>query len=224
MSNNIQRPILYSFRRCPYAMRARLGIVISGISVELREILLKDKPQEMLDISAKGTVPVLQLLDGSVLDESLDILYWALAHPEAHKSAKSLSQGASLSEMKQLIGQNDQQFKASLDGYKYSIRFPDKTELEHRQDCEVFLQILEQRLASGENLFGKQVSVADIAIFPFIRQFAGVDRQWFDSSAFKNVRSWLARHLESETFVLVMKKYPLWKDDKQIVTVFPNSE
>src|SRR5690554_5339291 len=163
-------PILYSFRRCPYAMRARLGILFAGLQVELREIVLRNKPAQMLAISPKGTVPVLQLPDGQVIDESLDIMRCALQlqDPQQLLDESTLTQGYAL------IEQNDRQFKHWLDRYKYADRYPEMTQLEYRLQGEVFLQQLEQ-LLNQSFLLGDKISLADIGIMPFIRQFAHVD-------------------------------------------------
>lgn len=221
MINNTQLPILYSFRRCPYAMRARLGIAIAQVPVEIREILLRDKPDEMVMLSPKATVPVLQLVKGEVLDESLDIMYWALTQSPQNTQAQQLMNPAHMSKAKNLIKTNDEQFKANLDRYKYAVRFPEKTEQDYRTDCENFLRQLEQLLEKNQFLCGDQLSVADIGIFPFIRQFAGVDRQWFEASRYTHLRKWLKQCVESEKFIQVMKKFPLWKENRPEVTVFP---
>lgn len=198
---------MYSFRRCPYAIRARLAIAISLQSVNLREIILKDKPQQMLAISSKGTVPVLLLEDGSILDESLDIMVWALE--------KSDPQGwlnNNLPEMLNLIDINDFQFKRYLDKYKYADRFPEHSEVFYRDQAEEFLMDLEERLHRNSFLFGKQITLADMAIFPFVRQFAHVDRTWFAHAPYPHLQDWLRKLLNSPLFNSVMDKYPLWLD------------
>lgn len=202
-------PVLYSFRRCPYAMRARLAIAGSGTQVEIREILLKQKPAEMLAASPKGTVPVLVLSDGTVIDESIDIMRWALEQNDpAHWRTTDETR---LIQAEALIFENDQEFKPCLDHYKYAIRFPEKSEAEHRQSGLAFIEKLEKQLTHNTHLFGDNPSYADMAIFPFIRQFAGVDRQWFDNSPYPNVKRWLADHLQSELFANVMQKLPPWQ-------------
>ncbi|CAH1204119.1 Glutathione S-transferase [Candidatus Nitrotoga sp. BS] len=208
-------PILYSFRRCPYAIRARLAIEASGVMVELREILLRDKPVQMTSISEKATVPVLVLPDGKFLDESLDIIYWALEQNDPQNLLLIERQ----QDISQLILKNDSQFKLKLDKYKYAVRSPEKSVQEHRAECEFFLMELEERLMSNSYLLGAQLSVADIAIFPFIRQFASVDTNWFDASQFVFLRSWLRSCVESSAFERIMKKYIPWKQglDKVIV-------
>lgn len=205
------RPILYSFRRCPYAIRARLALYLSKTEVELREIVLKNKPDSMLHYSPKGTVPVLVVnaternLD--VIDESLDIMHWALAiNDPTHLLNKDLD------EMKVLIDLNDGEFKHFLDRYKYADRYPEQTEIQYREQAEQFIQRLEARLKDKTHLLGDQLSFADIAILPFIRQFAHVDLKWFEQSPYPQVRRWLNEFKSSELFTAVMKKYPAWQE------------
>jgi glutathione S-transferase len=201
---------LYSFRRCPYAMRARLAIAYSGQSVQLREILLKEKPTEMLESSSKGTVPVLVLQNGEVLDESLDIMGWALSlnDPEQWLSGN-------IHAMLALIDENDFQFKAWLDRYKYANRFPEHSEAFYREQCEDFLMQLEQRLRTTDYLFSNKLSIADIAIFPFIRQFAAVDPIWFQQAPYLYIQKWLAYLINHPLFKSIMTKYPTWLMSKQ---------
>jgi len=195
-------PILYSFRRCPYAMRARMAIMASGVKVRLREILLKDKPEEMLAASAKGTVPVL-VLDGGVIDESLEVMTWALAKndPEDWLSRQDNA----------LIAENDGPFKLHLDRYKYSTRYEGADAQEHRAAGFEFLQALDKRLAGQDYLHGAERGFSDIAIFPFVRQFRIADKDWFDAAPIPNVQRWLKELMESPLFNSVMTKYPLWK-------------
>ena len=210
-------PVLYSFRRCPYAMRARLAIKYAGIEVELREVLLAAKPAQMLQCSPKGTVPVLQLPSGRIIDESMDIINWALAinDPQLWLSDQQNVQ----METRQLIACNDGEFKQHLDRYKYADRFPEHSADHYRQQGEVFLQQLEQRLMATEFLFGANIGVADVALFPFIRQFAFVDRDWFEASEYTGLRAWLQRLLAWPLFVDVMGKYPPWKPADKPVTL-----
>ncbi|AKX44541.1 glutathione S-transferase [Thiopseudomonas alkaliphila] len=206
-------PILYSFRRCPYAMRARLGILFAGLQVELREIVLRNKPAQMLAISPKGTVPVLQLPDGQVIDESLDIMRWALQQqdPQQLLDESTLTQGYAL------VEQNDRQFKHWLDRYKYADRYPEMTQLEYRLQGEVFLQQLEQLLLNQSFLLGDKISLADIGIMPFIRQFAHVDRQVFAELPYPNLQRWLNAWLQHPLFLQVMHKYQPWQEDDPVV-------
>lgn len=182
-------PILYSFRRCPYAMRARLALSISHQVCELREVVLRDKPQEMLDISPKGTVPVLIDVDGSVLEESLDIMLWALgkSDPEGWLSPEQ----GSMATMQALIADCDGGFKYHLDRYKYAQRYEEADAQRHRTEGSQFLEKLNDQLASTAYLFGQRVSWADRAIAPFVRQFANTDRTWFDAQPWPNLQRWM---------------------------------
>lgn len=202
-------PILYSFRRCPYAIRTRLALRYAGIQVELREVVLRDKPQQMLEISPKGEVPVLLLDDGRVIDESLDIISWALEQNDVDDWL--LKNESFIQPMLDLIAQNDNVFKQHLDHYKYADRFPEYPADYYRQQGEVFLEQLESRLAKTPYLFGDRVSLADACIFPFIRQFAFVDKDWFDNSRYTNLHNWLENWLNSPLFLSVMHKYAQWK-------------
>ena len=203
-------PVLYSFRRCPYAMRARMAIAVSRTPVFLREIILRDKPEEMLAASPKGTVPVLVLEDGTVIDESLDVMDWALerADPEEWRASGKGDTAA----MRVLIAENDGPFKHHLDRYKYAARYENADAEFHRAEGEKFLRSLNERLQKADYLFGANRSLADAAIFPFIRQFRIADEAWFDSQDFDALHQWLQRHLDWPLFMSVMKKYPLWKD------------
>jgi glutathione S-transferase len=187
-------------------MRARLALHVSGQAVEHREILLRDKPQAMLDASPKGTVPVLVLPDDTVLDESLDIMRWALARndPEDWLADSAQSQA--------LIATCDGPFKHHLDRYKYASRYENADAEQHRSKACDFLDELDQRLAGQANLHGDSMRLADAAIFPFVRQFAMTDRDWFDAQAFVRVRAWLDRHLASPRFATIMAKHPLWQN------------
>jgi len=202
-------PVLYSFRRCPYAMRARMALVYSGVTFELREIVLKNKPQEMLNASPKGTVPVLILPTGTVVDESLDVMKWALSmnDPDDWVMQTSLELTHSLNA---LIQKNDHEFKGYLDRYKYADRYPECSMKHYRGQGEVFLLELERKLQSSLYLFGDQLTLADVAIMPFIRQFAHVDIDWFRQTPYKKLQAWLDDFLQSTLFNRVMKKYPLW--------------
>lgn len=210
------RPILYSFRRCPYAMRARMAIAASGIECRLREVVLRDKPAEMLEASPKGTVPVVVAPDGKVIEESLDVMAWALAQNDAEQWLVP-AQG-SRAEMDTLIAECDGPFKRALDRYKYPDRYEDEgiDRDEQRAFGLAFLQKLNAQLAGQSQLFGARVSLADIAIFPFIRQFANTDRTWFDAQDLPHLQAWLSGHLESARFKLIMPKYPQWQSgDKE---------
>ena len=198
------KPILYTFRRCPYAIRARLAIEISGVEVDLREVDLRNKPQALLDCSPKGTVPVLQLADGTVIDESLDIMRWALAINDPQRWMNDANREAE-TETRRLIDENDGSFKIQLDRYKYPNRHPGHTAEIYRDEAGKFLQVLCLRLVRHGYLMGERQSLADAAIFPFVRQFAHVDREWFYATYDGALASWLDRHLNSPLFLSVMQ-------------------
>ncbi|MBW8076557.1 MAG: glutathione S-transferase [Gallionella sp.] len=205
----MSRPILYSFRRCPYAMRARCALVTSGISVEHREVMLRDKPAAMLAASPKGSVPVLVLADGQVIDESWDIMLWALRQhdPQGWLGKDGLYAQAALP----WVHENDTGFKRALDRYKYPERFPEHPQEAYRAMGEAFLQRLEQRLTVTPYLLGNTLSVADAALLPFVRQFSAVDSDWFASAPYPKLRGWLERFTSSELFAQVMQKTPVWQ-------------
>lgn len=206
-------PLLYSFRRCPYAMRARLGLLFAELPVELREIVLKNKPAQMLEISPKGTVPVLQLVDGTVIAESVEIMRWAL---EQQDPQGLLVASVSL-QAKALIEQNDNDFKHWLNRYKYADRHPERTQIEYRQQGEVFLQLLESLLTKNTYLLGSSPSIADIGIMPFVRQFAHVDRQVFYSLPYPKLQLWLQHWLQHPLFVQAMTKFQPWQEGDDVV-------
>ncbi|WP_340317072.1 glutathione S-transferase [Rhizorhabdus argentea] len=196
-----ERPVLYSFRRCPYAMRARMALIVSGTICELREVKLSAKPPEMLALSPKGTVPVLLLPDGNVIDESLDIMRRAL---EANDTEGWLD-----GDDPELIANNDGSFKYHLDRYKYPGRHGSDP-LEHRAAGLAMLAAYEAVLAQRDNLRGPRRRLADIAIMPFVRQFAETDRRWFDLQPLPALQAWLARHVESALFEAAMARFPPW--------------
>ena len=183
-----------------------MSIAYSGAQVELREVVLKDKPPAMLEVSPKGTVPVLIDIDGTVIEESLDVMRWALAQNDRD----NWLDGLGLSEP--LISTCDGEFKQWLDRYKYAVRFPEHEEVWYRGKAETFLATLESRLTGSQFLNGPALSVTDIAIFPFIRQFANVDLTWWASHPYPNVARWLEELVSSELFIRVMKKYSQWRD------------
>jgi glutathione S-transferase len=200
-------PILYSYRRCPYAMRARMALSYAGIAVEIREVSLKEKPAHLLQVSPKGTVPVLVLQGGQVIEQSLDIMHWALQQHDTDGWLSANPQQAAL-----LITENDGSFKQSLDRYKYAIRFPEHAAEHYRRQGELFLAKLEQRLQQNAFLVGNTISLADVAIFPFIRQFAAVDSAWFEASAYIRLKLWLEHLVGSALFERVMAKHPSYTD------------
>ena len=195
---------LYSFRRCPYAMRARMALRYSGVPVNIVEVSLKAKPAEMLALSSKGTVPVLDV-DGQVIDESLDIMRWAVArHDTQDWLLKDDPQGQLAIEA--LIEENDQHFKVHLNRYKYAERYPEQPMAFYRAEGEVFLRKLDELLEGRDYLLTDHPSLADVALMPFIRQFAHVDREWFAQTPYRRLQAWLQRFLESDLFTSIMKK------------------
>lgn len=198
-------PVLYSFRRCPYAMRARMALLVSGISYDHREVVLRDKPAAMLAASPKGTVPVLVLADGTVIDESVDIMRWALGQSDPEDW---LARGDAA-----LVAAFDGAFKHHLDRYKYAGRH-DADPLVHRAAGLVMLaEKLDVRLAERAYLDGAARGFGDIAIFPFVRQFAGADPAWFADHAPRRVQDWLAGLVASDLFARAMVKLMPWADD-----------
>ena len=201
-------PVLYSFRRCPYAMRARLALRVAGQAVEHREIELKHKPAAMLQASPKGTVPVLVLTDGSVLEQSLDIMRWALERhdPETWLPADPASRAGIWA----LIAQNDGEFKHHLDRYKYPHRYGLPDGAVHRDLGREFLSHLQEQIALHGFLGGPRFGLADAAIAPFVRQFAHTDKAWFAQQDWPALAQWLANFEASEAFAQVMQKHPVW--------------
>ena len=208
MVNN-KHPILYSFRRCPYAMRARLAIKACEIFVEIREIKLKEKPLEFLKVSLKGTVPVLVTSSGNVLEESIDIINWALNinDPQKWLATGQLPQRA----ISQLLNNLENEFKPSLDKYKYPNRFENIDRNFHRDKNLNFLWHLDDLLKKNRALNCSHLSLIDYAIFPFIRQFRNVDDKWFDSFNFNFLKKWLFQIIDSNDFLSIMKKYEKWE-------------
>ena len=207
------KPVLYSFRRCPYAIRARMALEYASINCELREVKLSNKPQTMINISNKGTVPVLQLTDGSVIDESLDIMLWALEQDDPDQWL-----GVEQKDIRLLIEKYDQEFTQYLDQYKYFQRYPEHSQLYYRDKAEIFIELLETNLQehSGIALVSNRLTLVDVAIFPFIRQFAHVDWEWFSNSQYKNLISWLLKFEESELFLAVMNKHEPWQENEDV--------
>ena len=206
----MQPPILYSYRRCPYAMRARMALRYANIDVEIREIALREKPLHMLAVSPKGTVPVLVLSSGKVLEQSLDIMDWALAQSDVDEWIVQNQEVQKLTA--DLIATNDGAFKQALDKYKYAIRFPENPPDVYRAQGEAFLQRLESLLQQNAYLCRNAVSKADAAIFPFVRQFSMVDETWFETANYPALKTWLNGFLNSQLFIDVMQKHPVWKD------------
>ena len=198
------KPLLFSFRRCPFAIRARLAIKVSGIEVDMQEVSLRAKPKELLACSPKGTVPVLKFADGRVLEQSLDIMHWALTQndPERWLDGDQVV----MAEMMSLIQHNDESFKPKLDLYKYAVRFPQHSEAYYREQAEPFLVDLNARLRNDGYLLAGRYTLADMAIFPFIRQFANVNPDWFYASRYQHLIAWLDRLISSELFQNIMQK------------------
>ncbi len=214
--------ILYSFRRCPYAMRARLALKYAGVKVELREIDLNNPPAELIAISEQATVPVLHLSDGRVIDESWDIVQWAVKQNDPDLWLDENEQHLTESEM--LIEMNDYSFKQDLDHYKYADRYPEHPMEYYREQGEDFLQELEERLNSTRFLLSDQLSIADIGIFPFVRQFAMVDMDWFDQAPYPKLQQWLSGFTgsdasEAQLFSSVMEKHEIWKQGDPVINL-----
>lgn len=197
-------PLLYSFRRCPYAMRARMSIVRKEFQVELREVVLRDRPIQLMEASPKGTVPVLVLENGTVIEESLEIMQhvldWTLSEEE-----------------KRWVKHNDEEFKFHLDRYKYPNRYPSVDELEQRTAASSYLLDLDTRLGEVPCIS----EPLNDALFPFVRQFANHDREWFDVQPWANVHSWLSKNLGSEAFTTCMKKFKQWEEEDEPVLFEP---
>ena len=212
-----RHPILYSFRRCPYAMRARMAIYQANIKCELREVLLKEKPESMLSLSNKGTVPVLATPDNKIIDESLDVMLWAL---KQNDPAHWLNETGSVPLA--LIERNDNEFKYYLDRYKYHVGYPEYPQEYYRDKTADFLNVLETHLDDhhGVALTVNHLSFADISIFPFIRQFANVDLEWFKSSPYNLLYRWYKKIEQSVLFQDCMYKYKPWSPG-QMTVYFP---
>lgn len=218
-------PVLYSLRLCPYAMRARFGLLLAKQQVLLRDVVLTEKPDEMLVTSARGTVPVLafgQALEApfdyqKVIDESLDIMLWALQQNDPQQLLHP-DEPQALPAMLELINTNDDVFIDRLKKYKSAARYKDETQDQCRQECQPFIAQLEQRLTAQPFFFGQTLSLADYALLPFVRQFAKVDRKWFNQAPYPNLRQWLDNHLQSPLYTRALAKYPRWLDNRaQIV-------
>ena len=195
------KPRLYTYRRCPYAIRSRLALHQANIDYESIEISLKDKSSDFLVLSSKGTVPLLVDIDGAVIEESLEIMLWALNQNDPACWLLN-DEHASL----KLIDENDLNFKKNLDRYKYADRFPEHSKKYYRSQCEIFLNLLNDKLQSNLYLMAERISLADVAIFPFIRQFSLVDEDWFLNSKCQELKKWLNDLTNTQMFQEVMKK------------------
>lgn len=215
MSTQVQLPILYSFRRCPYAMRTRMALYYAKIDCEIREIDLKNKPASLIDISPKATVPVLILPNNEIIEESLDIVYFALLGGSNSSQNSSWLAPEKKEQIELLISNNDQKFALLLRKYKYFENYPEDTQLSYRQDIEkYYLQKYEIMLQGQSFLLGRE-SIADLAILPFIRQLALVDADWFFTSQYQNIITWLNSYLEQDHFQnIIMAKYKIWQPNQ----------
>ena len=212
-------PILYSFRRCPYAIRARMAIAVSGQTCALREVVLRNKPPEMIAVSPKATVPVVVLPDGRVIEESLEIMRWALTRNDPEGWLTPLNDNRD--DVDALIAENDGRFKDNLDRYKYPNRYVIADPLHHRAEGAAFLKKLNARLLKTVYLCGDDFTFADAAISPFIRQFANNDRDWFNAQGLSGVQRWLQSILASDRFLAVMEKYPAWESGVDEIAFSP---
>lgn len=191
-----------------------MALYISGQPCVLREVVLRNKPAEMIELSPKATVPVLQLETGDVLEESLDIMLWTLAKNDPDDWLQPES--GTLEEMLALVEENDGPFKENLDRYKYAPRYENADPEVHRAEAEKFLRVLNERMENCKYLFGNRPALADYAIAPFIRQFANTDRAWFDAAPYPCLQNWLEEFLEAELFKQVMDKYPAWQTGDEL--------
>lgn len=202
-------PVLYSLQHCPYAMRARLGILLAERSVILRAITMNNRPDEMLAASPKATVPVLVIDAHTVIDESLDIMLWALRQNDPQNLLR-VDQADALPEILGIIEENDTEFKPSLENYKRARRFHHDSEEAYRLECEPFIQNLEDRLKKHAFFMGSTPSLLDYALLPFVRQFSKANKPLFRAGAYTQLQRWLNHHIQSRLFAKAMFKYPLW--------------
>ena len=207
-------PVLYSLRQCPYAMRARLSLLLAEQAVLLRDVVMDNKPNEMLTASPKGTVPVLALADGTVLEQSIDIMLWALNESDP-RDLLQREQPESLAAMLKFIEENDNDFVAVLNKYKAASRYKDGKKEHYRDNCKPFIDALERRLEEHGSLFGDKPSLADYAVLPFVRQFSRVDRAWFIRTDYQKLQKWLATHFSDPIYSKAMIKVPQWLESKE---------
>ena len=219
MDINRKYPILYSFRRCPYAMRARLAIRASGLIVEIREVELKNKPKEFLNISPKATVPIVCISSKQIIEESLDIMEWALKINDPLKLLKN--EKLNRIEIHSILNKLENEFKQNLDRYKYSSRFDLPNPKLYRDKNLQTLNEFNNLLQNNKGICSSHLSLLDYAVFPFIRQFRNVNSVWFDSLELKFLQTWLYELIDSDEFSSIMKKYEIWKpNQKPIYTNF----
>lgn len=188
-----------------------MAIACSSTRVELREVVLRNKPESLFGYSPKGTVPVLVLPDGSIIEQSLEIMHWALAGNDPRHCLYGSDEIALREVAESLIHENDNDFKKNLDRYKYPDRYPENPMAQYREQGEVFLQRLEQQLQSQPFLLADRMTLADMAIAPFVRQFAHVDEKWFEQTPYAHLQRWLKAIIDSPLFISIMKKYPAWE-------------
>lgn len=215
MSDAHDIPVLYSFRRCPYAMRARMALYSARTDHEHREVVLRDKPEHLIQISPKATVPVLQLPGGDILEESLDIMFWALK-----KNDPDNWLGQNAEKAHKLISRNDGPFKKFLDRYKYPDRFEEEDSCDAREKGLEILKDLNALIEQNGYLNGDSLSLADIAIFPFIRQFAHVDLNWFNHQPLEPLQNWLEVRKKSRLFEKIMFKTPQWQPKQEPLKIY----
>ena len=222
MKQTNRQPIFWSFRRCPYAMRARLAVCSAGIQVELREILLRDKPDAFLRASPKGTVPVVELADGTVLEESRDVMQWALSQndPDGWLDVQRRDPEGTVAFLEALDGP----FKTHLDRYKYASRYDLEAALKHREAGAAMLVEFDAKLGSQPSLSGKKNGLLDVATLPFVRQFRIADPVWFDAQPWPHLHRWLQAFLASGQFATVMNKYTVWQEGDDGVTFPVNAD
>ena len=219
MDANKKYPILYSFRRCPYAMRARLAIKASGLIVEIREVELKKKPKEFLNISPKATVPIVYISSKQIIEESLDIMEWALKINDPLNLLKN--EKLNRIEIHSILNKLENEFKQNLDRYKYSSRFDLPNPRLYRDKNLQTLNEFNNLLQNNKGICSSNLSLLDYAVFPFIRQFRNVNSVWFDSLELKFLQTWLYELIDSDEFSSIMKKYEIWKpNQKPIYTNF----
>lgn len=209
-------PILYSLRQCPYAMRARMGLLLAKQPVILRDIVMNNIPTQMLAVSPKGTVPVLVLNNSSVIDQSLDIMLWALKRNDPDDLLFK-NQPDTLKNMLTLINRNDNEFVEALKKYKAAARYHDNNVVICRQQCEYFINYLEQSLTEYNFLMGDSASLVDFALLPFIRQFSRVERKWYLQAPYPKLQRWLINHYHNPLFAKAMTKHPQWLDTNEVV-------
>ncbi|MGB1319340.1 MAG: glutathione S-transferase [Vibrio gallaecicus] len=207
-------PTLYSLRRCPYAMRARMGLLLAEQSVMLRDIVTRNKPKELLEASPKGTVPVIVLDNGEVIEQSLDIMLWALSNNDPHNLLR-LDEPLIASEIIELVSHSDTHFIPLLEQYRASARYHNDDLEQRRNLCEELITDLEKRLKKHAYLFGETPCLADYALMPFVSQFSRVEKKWFVQSQYSGVGRWLKTHYESALYTRIMKQYPQWVESQQ---------